>query len=87
MSPQVMGLYQIYPFCLKLSKSLLLCNSKGTYWKIISIRRSNLDHHYTEKVLIKIFNDVCCALDDGRNAVLVLLDLSWAFDKLIKRFF
>ena len=37
-------------------------------------------YHSTETVLIKIFNDVCCALDDGRNAVLVLLDLSSAFD-------
>ena len=37
-------------------------------------------HHSTETVLIRIFNDVCCALDDGRNAVLVLLDLSSVFD-------
>ena len=32
------------------------------------------------KRLIKIFNDLCCVLDEGRNAVLVLLDLSPAFD-------
>ena len=37
-------------------------------------------HHSTETVLIKISNDLCCALDEGRNAVLVLLDLSSAFD-------
>ena len=37
-------------------------------------------YHSTETVLIKIFNHECCALDDGRNAVLVLLDLSSAFD-------
>ena len=37
-------------------------------------------YHSTETVLIKLFNDICCALDDDRNAVLVLLHLSSAFD-------
>ena len=44
-------------------------------------------HHSTETVLIKIFNDVCCALDNGKNAVLVLLELSSALTRLIMRFF
>ena len=36
--------------------------------------------HSTETVLIKIFNDLCCVLDEGWNTVLVLLDLSCSFD-------
>ena len=39
-------------------------------------------HHSTETVLIKLFNDVGCALDEGRNAMLILLDLSSAFDMI-----
>ena len=37
-------------------------------------------HHSTETFLIKIFNDICCDLDDGRNALSVLLNLSSASD-------
>ena len=36
--------------------------------------------HSTESTLIKLFNDIGCALDQGNNAVLILLDLSSAFD-------
>ena len=35
--------------------------------------------HSTETALIKVFTDICCALDCGKNAVLILLDLSCAF--------
>ena len=38
--------------------------------------------HSTETALIKVFTDTCCALDCNKNAVLILLDLSCAFDTL-----
>ena len=38
--------------------------------------------HSTETALIKVFTEFCCALDCGKNAVLILLDLSCAFDTL-----
>ncbi|KAI6650114.1 RNA-directed DNA polymerase from mobile element jockey-like [Oopsacas minuta] len=37
-------------------------------------------HHPTETVLIRAFNDLCCDLDEGRNTMLILLDLTAAFD-------
>ena len=36
--------------------------------------------HSTESTLSRVHNDVLCALDDGRCVMLVLLDLSAAFD-------
>ena len=36
--------------------------------------------HSTESALLRVHNDVLCALDDGRCVMLVLLDLSAAFD-------
>ena len=38
--------------------------------------------HSTETALIKVFTDICCALYRGKNAVLILWDLSCAFDIL-----
>ena len=37
-------------------------------------------HHSTETVLVKIFNDLLCSLDKKKGVILVLLDLSAAFD-------
>ena len=36
--------------------------------------------HSTESALLRVHNDVLCALDDGRCVMLVLLNLSAAFD-------
>ncbi|KAJ8038157.1 hypothetical protein HOLleu_19156 [Holothuria leucospilota] len=41
------------------------------------------EHHGTETVLTRITDDIHCALDDGKGAYLVLLDLSAAFDTII----
>ena len=41
--------------------------------------------HSTETALLRILNDLLVIIDGGNNAVLVLLDLSAAFDTLITR--
>ena len=37
-------------------------------------------HHSTESALLKVFNDLLSIVDSGNNAVLILLDLTDAFD-------
>ncbi len=39
-----------------------------------------MKHHNTEIVMFKIHNDSMCAIDQGKAVILVLLDLSTAFD-------
>ena len=40
------------------------------------------DKHYTETALIKVQNDILSALDAGSSAILLMLDLSAAFDTI-----
>ena len=39
-------------------------------------------HHSTESALQLVYNDIVCALDDRKEALLVLLDFSSAFDTI-----
>ena len=40
------------------------------------------DKHSTETALIKVQNDILSALDAGSSAILLMLDLSAAFDTI-----
>ena len=40
------------------------------------------DEHSTETVLIEVQNDILSALDAGSSAILLMLDLSAAFDTI-----
>ena len=46
----------------------------------LSIKVHNRRHHSTETGLLKVFSDVCHAIDEGNVCLLGLLDLSAAFD-------
>ena len=37
-------------------------------------------HHSTETALLRMFKDILFSIDQGRSKILVLLDLSSAFD-------
>ena len=39
-------------------------------------------HHSTETALIRVHNDISCAIEDGRSVLLLLLDLSSAFNTI-----
>jgi hypothetical protein len=41
-----------------------------------------LKHHSTETALVKVQNDIMKAVDSGSGVILVMLDLSAAFDKV-----
>ena len=47
-----------------------------------SLQSAYQSHHSTETALISIVNDMCEAADDGCATVLVVLDLSAAFDNM-----
>ena len=44
------------------------------------------DKHSTETALIKVQNDILSALDAGSSAILLMLDLSAAFDTIDLRY-
>ena len=39
-------------------------------------------HHSTETALLRVFNDILFSIDQGGGEILVLLDLSSAFDTI-----
>ncbi|XP_033104339.1 uncharacterized protein LOC117106926 [Anneissia japonica] len=45
-----------------------------------SLQSAYKAHHSTETALLRVSNDILCAMDDGKLTALVLLDLSAAFD-------
>ncbi len=45
-----------------------------------SISMVHSTEHSTESALLKMFNDILLAVDSGKNTVLLLLDLTAAFD-------
>ncbi len=44
------------------------------------LKSAYLELHSTETALIKVQNDILCALDNGNCVILIMLDLSVAFD-------
>ena len=55
------------------------CQANNLYPKMQSAYRSN---HSTETALLRVHNDLLRALDERREVVIVLLDLSTAFDTI-----
>ena len=46
------------------------------------LQSAYLANHSTETALVKVFSDILCAMDKGQCVLLVLLDLSAAFDTI-----
>ena len=84
--------YQLYKNYRPISNLMFLskCCEKVVASQFIShLRENELEEtfqsaykmgHSTESALLRVHNDVLCALDEGRCVMLVLLDLSAAFD-------
>ena len=77
------GQYQTCHFWGKSLKELLSSKFMLLWWKIIFFNTFQCGfrpHHSTETVLIKVLNDIHLNNDACKSSVLVLLDLSAAFD-------
>ena len=83
--------------CYVRKKALLQCISLKVIEKVVSgslnehliknsmfdpLQSAYRDKHSTETALIKIQNDILSALDAGSSAILLMLDLSSAFDTI-----
>ena len=49
---------------------------------ICTLQSAYRERHYTETALLKLQSDILTALDSGSRAVLLMLDLSAAFDTI-----
>jgi len=52
------------------------------FWNTGEIETTRRSQHSTETTLLRVYNDLLLAVDDGDAAVLVLLDFSAAFDTI-----
>ena len=73
------------PFCAKLLEKVAIeqldkyFTESSLYCKFQSAYRKN---HCTESALLRVQNDILCSLDDHYDVILVMLDLSAAFDTI-----
>ena len=78
--------YPTFPSVLSYWRKLLLNNYMIIYPSIICTINTNQliyrTHHSTESALLRVNNDILCALDLHEEVILVLLDLSAAFDTI-----
>jgi len=86
LDPDVLDNYRpisLLPFLSKLLERVVLSklldhlNKNNLFVPVQSAYRSG---HSTETALLKIFNDLLLSIDEGCAAILILLDLSAAFD-------
>uniref|UniRef100_A0A3B5PWV6 Reverse transcriptase domain-containing protein n=1 Tax=Xiphophorus maculatus TaxID=8083 RepID=A0A3B5PWV6_XIPMA len=71
------------PFLSKVLEKLVYCQLKQflDYNGILEVFQSGFKTlHSTESALIRVFNDILLACDSGNHVVLILLDLTAAFD-------